>query len=188
MERVLLARRVIGDGAGLFIDGNGAYSAAEAIRFMRAIEPARVTWLEEPVTSDDLTGLCDVRAAIDADVTAGEYGFDEMYFQRMCASGAVDCLQVDATRCGGYTGWLAAAAIAWSHCLDVSAHCAPYLHAPLCAATQRARHIEWFHDHVRIESVLFSGSGAARDGHLALNAGPGLGLALDAAQWRKWTG
>lgn len=187
VNRVLLARHVIGNSIELFVDGNGAYSVAEAVRFARAVEPATVTWFEEPVTSDDLDGLGLVRLSIDADVTAGEYGFDEVYFRRMCAAGAVDCLQIDATRCGGYTGWLAAANIAWSHCLDVSAHCAPYLHAPVCAATARARHIEWFHDHARIEQALF----AAPDPHAgSLHAGelPGIGLELDENQWRRWTG
>src|SRR5699024_7446027 len=122
------------------------------------------------------------------DVTAGEYGFDEMNFARMCASGAIDCLQIDATRCGGYTGWLAAANVAWSFCLDVSAHCAPYLHAPVCAATTRARHIEWFHDHVRIEQALFTGAQPPEGGAVSVNMSPGTGLELDQVQWERWTG
>ncbi|GHH69024.1 hypothetical protein GCM10017673_18810 [Streptosporangium violaceochromogenes] len=64
----------------------------------------------------------------------------------------------DATRCGGYTGWLDAAAVARAHHLRVSAHCAPSLHLPVAAATPNLRHTEWFHDHVRIESELFGGA------------------------------
>ena len=76
----------------------------------------------------------------------------------MCAAGSVDCLQADATRCGGYTEWLRAAAVAASFELDVSAHCAPNLHAPVAAAVPNLRHIEWFHDHVRIEQLLLRGA------------------------------
>jgi L-alanine-DL-glutamate epimerase-like enolase superfamily enzyme len=94
---------------------------------------------------------------VTADVTAGEYGTDLPYFRRMCAADAVDCLQIDATRCGGYTEWLRAAAVAASFGLTVSGHCAPHLHAPVAAATPNLRHLEWFHDHVRIESMLFDG-------------------------------
>lgn len=131
---------------------------------MQACSDARVTWLEEPVSSDDLAGLRFVRENVDADVTAGEYGSDVDYFQRMCAAEAVDCLQIDATRCGGYTAWLRAAAVAASHELTVSGHCAPNLHAAVAAATPNLRHLEWFHDHVRIEGLAFDGASDATGG------------------------
>jgi len=92
------------------------------------------------------------------DITAGEYGHDLVYFHRMCAAGAVDCLQVDVTRCGGITEFLRAAAVAASHGLDVSGHCAPHLHVAALCAVPNVRHLEWFHDHVRIEAMLFDGT------------------------------
>ena len=119
---------------------------------MQAAPPTWTSrWFEEPVSSDDLAGLREVRDAVRADVTAGEYGYDLVYFRRMCAAGAVDCLQVDASRCGGITEWLRVAAVAAAHDLEVSGHCAPHLHAHVAAATPNLRHLEWFHDHVRIE-------------------------------------
>jgi L-alanine-DL-glutamate epimerase-like enolase superfamily enzyme len=75
----------------------------------------------------------------------------------MVAAEAVDCLQIDATRCGGYTCWLRAASIAVASGLDVSAHCAPAIHAQICGSVPNLRHIEYFHDHVRIEEMLFDG-------------------------------
>jgi L-alanine-DL-glutamate epimerase-like enolase superfamily enzyme len=75
----------------------------------------------------------------------------------MCSAGAVDCLQIDATRCGGYSGFLTAAAVADAHGLHVSSHCAPNLHAPVCAAVPNLRHVEWFADHVRADQQLFDG-------------------------------
>lgn len=114
-----------------------------------------VRWFEEPVSSDDLDGLREVRDQVPADVTAGGYGTDIGYFRRTCA--AVDCLRIDATRCGGYTELLRSAAVAASFGLTVSGHCAPRLHAPVAAATPDLRHLEWFHDHIRIESMLFDG-------------------------------
>ena len=92
------------------------------------------------------------------DVTAGEYGYDLAYFHRMCAAGAVDCLQVDVTRCGGITELLRTAAVAASQGFDVSGHCAPHLHVAALAAIPNLRHLEWFHDHVRIETMLFDGT------------------------------
>jgi L-alanine-DL-glutamate epimerase-like enolase superfamily enzyme len=71
--------------------------------------------------------------------------------------GAVDVLQVDVTRCLGITGFLAAAAAAAASQVDVSAHCAPQVSAHAATAVHRLRHLEYFHDHVRIESMLFDG-------------------------------
>jgi L-alanine-DL-glutamate epimerase-like enolase superfamily enzyme len=158
LARIARAREIIGPDVELYVDANGGYQRKQAVRMAQAMADWDVRWFEEPVSSDDLDGLREVRDRAAADVTAGEYGTDIAYFQRMCAVGAVDCLQIDATRCGGYTEWLRSAAVAAGFGLSVSGHCAPNLHAPVAAATQNLRHLEWFHDHVRIESMLFDGS------------------------------
>ena len=158
LARMRQARETIGPDVDLFVDANGAYSAKQAVRVMAAAAELGVVWFEEPVSSDDLAGLALVRSRVDADVTAGEYGTDLFYFRRMCEAGAVDCLQVDASRCGGATAWARAAAVAAAFNLDVSGHCAPHLHAHLAAATPNLRHLEWFADHVRIERELFEGT------------------------------
>jgi L-alanine-DL-glutamate epimerase-like enolase superfamily enzyme len=129
-----------------------------------------------------------VRDAVDADVTAGEYGTDLYYFRRLCESGAIDCLQVDASRCGGITEWLRAAAVAASFGLEVSGHCAPHLHVHAAASIPNLRHLEWFHDHTRIESMFFDGTLDPRGGTLTPNPdAPGHGLTLragDIAEYR----
>ena len=182
VARMRRAREVIGPDAELYVDANGGYRRKQAVRVLREAADSGVTWFEEPVSSDDLEGLAMVRAAVDADVTAGEYGTDVTYFRRMCEARAVDCLQVDATRCGGYTEWLRAAAVAASFGLDVSAHCAPNLHAPVAAATPNVRHLEWFHDHVRIESELFTGALDPAGGQVRPHPDrPGHGMDLDEA-------
>jgi L-alanine-DL-glutamate epimerase-like enolase superfamily enzyme len=115
LARTAFARAVIGDDVALFVDANGGYSRKQAVQMGRALtDAADISWFEEPVSSDDLAGLRSVREALTVDVAAGEYGYDETYFARMLAAGAVDCLQIDVTRCGGYTAWLRAAAVAGS--------------------------------------------------------------------------
>jgi L-alanine-DL-glutamate epimerase-like enolase superfamily enzyme len=156
--RLAAARDTIGPECELYADANGAYSATQAIRLMHAAAELDVRWLEEPVSSDDLAGLARVRQMVGADIAAGEYGYDLTYFQRMCTAGAVDCLQADVTRCGGITEWLRVAALAAAHHLELSGHCAPHLHAHVGAAIPNLRHLEWFHDHVRIETLLFEGT------------------------------
>ncbi len=172
VDRVALVRTLLGDGVGLLVDANGGYSRKEAVRIGRLLTADYdVVWFEEPVSSDDLEGLRAVRDLVTADVTAGEYGYDEAYFQRMLQAGAVDCLQVDATRCGGYTAFLRAAAVAATHQLQVSAHCAPNLHAPVAAAVPNLRHVEYFHDHSRLDPLLFDGVAAPVRGTLRPEAG-----------------
>ena len=179
-ERISRARRSVGDAVELYVDANGAYTRKQAVRLARHLDAKGVTWFEEPVSSDDLTGLAHIRAAIGADVTAGEYGYTLPYFHHMLAADAVDCLQADATRCGGLTVWLRAAALAEARGLQISGHCAPHLHAHAAAAVPNLRHLEWFHDHVRIENLLFDGtldpSGGAL--HPGASGAPGHGLTL----------
>ncbi|MFC3351189.1 enolase C-terminal domain-like protein [Streptomyces echinoruber] len=185
LRRVARARAVVGDAAELYVDANGGYGAKQAVRVARALAGEGVTWFEEPVSSDHLTTLKAIRERTEADVAAGEYGYTLPYFEHMLAAGAVDCLQADATRCGGITIWLRAAALAQARGLDLSGHCAPHAHAHAAAAIPNLRHLEWFHDHVRIERLLFAGSaglldpagGSLTPGH---DGTPGLGLTLDA--------
>ena len=112
LDRMRQARSIIGDDTELFVDANGGYTRKQAIRMMAAAADLDVRWFEEPVSSDDLDGLREIRDAVSADVTAGEYGYDLYYFRRMCAAGAVDCLQADVSRCGGITEFIRVAAVA----------------------------------------------------------------------------
>ena len=179
LERMAQARKIIGPESELFIDANGGYQRKQAVRVMSAAADLDVRWFEEPVSSDDLDGLREVRDAVQADVTAGEYGYDLTYFRRMCAAGAVDCLQADVSRCGGITEWLRAAAVAAAGGLQVSGHCAPNLHAHVAAAAPNFRHLEYFHDHVRIESMFFDGALTPSGGALRPDRSrPGLGLSV----------
>ena len=188
LARIAFARNVIGPDAELYVDANGGYTRKQAVRMAHAMAPYGVTWFEEPVSSDDLDGLREVRAAVRADVTAGEYGWDLYYFRRMCEAGAVDCLQADVSRCGGITEWLRVAAVAASYGLEISGHCAPHLHAHAAAAVPNLRHLEWFHDHVRIESTLFDGTLDPSGGVIRPDpAAPGLGMTFrdaDAERYR----
>jgi L-alanine-DL-glutamate epimerase-like enolase superfamily enzyme len=144
-----------------------------------------VVWFEEPVSSDDLTGLAAVRAAVRCDVAAGEYAADLYELIRLCP--VVDCLQLDVTRCGGYTGWLRGAAVAQAHNLQISAHCAPALHAPVAAAVPNLRHVEWFIDHACLEPLLVDGAPTVHHGALQLDdhaPGHGMTIAARAADHR----
>jgi L-alanine-DL-glutamate epimerase-like enolase superfamily enzyme len=187
VERIGQARAVIGDSAELYVDANGAYTAKQAVRAFEAAQELRPAWFEEPVSADHLDGLRTVREAVSADVAAGEYGTDLFYFQRLCQADAVDCVQVDVSRCGGITQWLRIAALVAAYGLQVSGHCAPHLSAHAAAATENFRHLEWFHDHVRIERKFFDGTLDPAGGAIAPDAHtPGNGLSLRTADTEKY--
>jgi L-alanine-DL-glutamate epimerase-like enolase superfamily enzyme len=176
LGRVTLARQTVGDRVSLYVDANGGYDAGQAVRVAGRLDDLGVTWFEEPVSSDDHVGLRRVRESVTPDVTAGEYGDSLAYFAHLLAADTVDCVQIDVTRCGGYTEWLRIAALAASHGLEVSAHCAPALHAPVAMATPNLRHLEWFEDHVRIEARFLEGFPSPSDGTIEPSPGVGHGL------------
>jgi L-alanine-DL-glutamate epimerase-like enolase superfamily enzyme len=169
----------------LMVDANGGYSIGQAKRVGAALDDLGVVWFEEPVSSDDVAGLGQVRNRLRCDVTAGEY-IAELYDAQALVP-VVDCLQLDATRCGGYTGFLRASALAQAANLQVSAHCAPSLHTPVAAAVPNLRHVEWFADHARLEPLLVDGVPLAEDGALHWSgtaAGHGMQLSPGADQYR----
>ncbi|MDG4864978.1 enolase C-terminal domain-like protein [Streptomyces sp. T-3] len=180
LARVAAARQVIGPQGELYVDAKGAYTRKQAVRVGAALAELQVGWFEEPVCSDDLRGLRLVRDAVVCDVAAGAYGHDLPWFARMIP--AVDCLQADATRCGGLTEWLRAAALAQAHGLEISASGAPHAHAAAAASVPNLRHIEWFHDHARIELMFFDGVLDPVGGSVRPDAGVGHGLTLRAEE------
>lgn len=179
-RRVAVAKSAIGGDAQLFVDANGAYGVKQAITLAEVFKAeADIGWFEEPVSSDDLAGMGQVREAVPAglDVAAGEYGWDLDYFRRMLSSRSVDVQQADASRCGGITGFLRVGTLCDAHHIDLSGHCAPSLHLHAACAVPQLRHLEWFHDHVRIEHMLFDGAPRPQGGAIRPDLSrPGLGL------------
>ncbi|HWF57768.1 MAG TPA: enolase C-terminal domain-like protein [Candidatus Dormibacteraeota bacterium] len=189
LARVRAARAAIGDDAELFVDANGAYDRKRALRLGHVFaEELGVTWFEEPVTSDDLEGLAALRRDLPLEVTAGEYGYHLEYFQAMLSAQSVDVLQADIGRCAGVTEWLRVAATSAAFKIPFSAHCGPSIHAHAATVPPNLRHIEYFHDHVRVDHLLFDGvlepeAGALRPADDRL----GMGLTLrvsDAERFR----
>jgi L-alanine-DL-glutamate epimerase-like enolase superfamily enzyme len=189
--RVAAAREAIGD-AGLMVDANGAYGFEEAARLGERFADLGVTWFEEPVPILDLTNLRLLRGRLPSgmELSAGEYGYELDYFRRLLEARAVDVLQADVTRCGGMTGFLAVSALCQAFGMQLSSHTAPALSVHPAVALQPVRHAEYFHDHARVENMLFEGVAQPVDGNLAPDTSrPGLGLELkrrDAGEYLVW--
>ncbi|MDR5815150.1 MULTISPECIES: enolase C-terminal domain-like protein [unclassified Caballeronia] len=178
-HRVAVAREAIGAQAGLFVDANGALTRKQALHCAQIFAEQAVEWFEEPLSSDDIAGLASLRGVLPArmELAAGEYGYTLDDFRVLLDNAAVDVLQADVTRCGGITGFLRAATLCDAFHLPLSAHCAPAMHLHVACAAPRLRHQEWFHDHVRIEQMLFDGAPRAVDGAITPDLSrPGCGL------------
>jgi L-alanine-DL-glutamate epimerase-like enolase superfamily enzyme len=156
-RRVAVAKKAIG-AATLFVDANGAYAVKQALELAACFAEHEVGWFEEPVSSDDLRGLRVIRERAPAvmDIAAGEYAYTTWYARAMLEAGV--------TRCGGVTAFLQIAALCEAFQIDLSGHCAPALHVHVACAAPRLRHLEWFHDHVRIEHMLFDGAPIPKNG------------------------
>lgn len=181
VERVRAAREAIGAQSELFVDANGAYARKQASTLAQSFAERGVSWFEEPVAAWDFEGLAGVRdhAPATMEISAGEYGYDPPHFAELIDRRCVDVLQADATRCGGFTGFLAVDGLCLTKSMPLSTHCAPYLHLHVATATKMLRHAEFFHDHVRIERMFFDGARETVDGALLPDLSrPGIGLEL----------
>jgi L-alanine-DL-glutamate epimerase-like enolase superfamily enzyme len=189
LGRVDEVRSVAGPNIEVMVDGNGAYAVQDALEWADRFRERSVSYFEEPLSSQDLAGLAELRRRAPAGmaIAAGEYGWNLPYFERMLDAGAVHILQADVTRCGGITNLLRVDGLCQARNLPFSAHCAPAISAHACCAMQTVLHIEYFFDHYRIERTLFEGTLDPSDGLLTPDrARPGLGLELrrdDAARY-----
>ncbi len=187
--RVELVQSVAGPDVEVMVDGNGAYTRQEALLWGECFRDQGVRYFEEPLSSQDLDGLAEVRQRAPAGlaIAAGEYGWNLPYFHQMLSAGAVHILQADVTRCGGITNMLRIDGLCQARNLPFSAHCAPAISAHACCAMQSVLHIEYFFDHYRIEGMLFDGTLDPREGLLTPDRGrPGLGLELKRDEARRY--
>ena len=189
-ERLSVARDAVGGEVELMVDANGAYERWEAREWAHRLRSEwGVAYLEEPLSSDDLEGLRQLRQGAPAGlaIAAGEYVWGLHECARMLQAGAVDILQADVTRCGGITSMLRIDGLCTAHNTTFSAHCAPAVSAHACCGMETVRHIEYFHDHSRIEGMLFAGTLDPTGGFLEPDRDrTGLGLELrrlDAAEF-----
>jgi L-alanine-DL-glutamate epimerase-like enolase superfamily enzyme len=176
-ERVGAVREAIGEGTELLVDANGAYTRKQALYWAERFAEEGITYLEEPVSSEDREGLRLLRDRGPGGlaIVAGEYEWTLPQLADL--AGCVDILQADVTRCAGITNLLRVDGICKGRQIPFSAHCAPSVSAHACCAVETLAHLEYFHDHVRVEGMLFDGALDPEAGHLRPDPSrPGLGL------------
>ncbi|HEV2093917.1 MAG TPA: enolase C-terminal domain-like protein, partial [Rubrobacter sp.] len=187
--RVGAVREAIGDDVELLVDANGAYTRKQALYWAERFAGDGITYLEEPVSSEDREGLRLLRdhGPGGLAIAAGEYEWTLPQLADL--SGCVDILQADVTRCAGITNLLRVDGVCKGRQVPFSAHCAPAVSAHACCAVETLVHLEYFHDHVRVEDLLFDGVlEPGEGGHLRPDPSrPGLGLELKRSEAARYT-
>lgn len=194
LARVRAARAAIGPGIELMVDAHGTLGVAEAKWFCAQAAELDVRWLEEPVSSDDRAGACEVRRASTIPIAAGESESTCFEFQDLLARGALDVLQPDLAICGGLSEGLRIAALAVAHQRQLAPHCWGSA-ISFVAAQTLALHspagifVEYpmGGDPLLRELPEKPQDLAPRDGQLARPAGPGWGLELKRGAIEKYT-
>jgi L-fuconate dehydratase len=101
VRRLAIARDAVGPEVRLAVDANQRWDVADAVRWMSALESFDLAWIEEPTSPDDILGHAAIRAGIGVPVSTGEHTQNRTMFKQLMQAGAVDLIQIDATRVGG---------------------------------------------------------------------------------------
>jgi L-alanine-DL-glutamate epimerase-like enolase superfamily enzyme len=142
VERIAAMRQHLGDGFPLMADANMTWSADEAIRAARAFAPYDLTWLEEPISPDDVAGHARVARDGGLPIAAGENLRTIWEFRHLIASGGVTYPEPDVTNCGGITAFMKVAHLAECFNLPVTSHGAHDLTVHLLAALPNRSFLE----------------------------------------------
>jgi L-fuconate dehydratase len=102
VRRLRIAREVCGPDIAIAVDANQRWDVAEAIEWMKALAPFDVAWIEEPTSPDDVLGHAAIaRAIAPIPVATGEHIANRVMFKQFLQAGALEVLQLDASRVAG---------------------------------------------------------------------------------------
>jgi L-alanine-DL-glutamate epimerase-like enolase superfamily enzyme len=142
VERVAAMRKHLGDDFPLMVDANMKWTVDEAIRAARAFAPFDLTWLEEPISPDDVAGHARVVREGGLPIAAGENLRTLWDFKHLIASGGVTYPEPDVTNCGGITHFMKIAHLAEAFNLPVTSHGAHDVTVHLLAAVPNRSYLE----------------------------------------------
>ncbi|WP_407174781.1 enolase C-terminal domain-like protein [Bradyrhizobium sp. STM 3562] len=171
-ERVVKGvRALLGPDVALMIDFNQSLDPAEAKRRIARLAPYDLTWVEEPVPQENLTGHAKVRAGSPIPIQAGENWWFPRGFAEAIAAGASDFIMPDLMKVGGVTGWLNIAGQADAASIPMSSHLFAEASAHVLAVTPTAHWLEV----MDLGNAILADPMKIVDGTLTAR-GPGLGL------------
>ncbi|MDP9646869.1 mandelate racemase/muconate lactonizing enzyme family protein [Paraburkholderia caledonica] len=191
-SRVKAAREAIGPDVELMLDcNNGWIDTVQAMQYLRRFEQYDPYFIEEPFSPDDIESHARLTKLTRIPVATAEIGYGRWYHKQLLDMGGASILQTDAAVCGGITEWRRIAAMASGYGIQMCPHWFHDVHAPLVAATQNARYVEFFwDDQVLNFRRLVDRQLTHKEGRVLLHQTPGLGFNFDEAElarYGRWT-
>ncbi len=175
--RLSAVRAAVGDDFRLMVDANQAFHYHEALLRARMLAEVGITWFEEPMPADDLTGHARLAEHSGVPIAVGESLYSPGQFADYMQARACSIVQVDVGRVGGITPWLKVAHMAEAMNLAVCPHFLMELHVSLVCAIPNSWMLEYIPQLDPItETRLDIREGLARPPET-----PGLGIGWDEA-------
>ena len=103
VSRIEAVRSVLGPERLLMVDANQTFSAREALRRGQVYQELGCYWFEEPVRADDVDGLARLATELTIPIASGENNYGKRQFRALFERRAVDIVQPDLRRAGGFT-------------------------------------------------------------------------------------
>jgi mandelate racemase len=170
-RRIKALRKLIGPDVALMLDFNQSLDPAEAKRRITRLAPYDLTWIEEPVPQENLTGHAEVREGSEIPISAGENWWFPRGFAEAIAAGASDFIMPDLMKVGGITGWLGVAGQADAASIPMSSHIMAEASAHVLPVTPTAHYLEY----LDFAGLILAEPTKIVDGTLTAR-GPGLGM------------
>ena len=192
IESVRAVREATGPKVEIGIDVNSAYDAATAIRFCKAVERYDITFLEEPVYPDDIDGYELIRRSQPIPLAAGESEFGIFGFRELLRRRAIDIVQPDIARIGGFTAAMRLGALVHAHNVRYAPHTGFSCGVAQLASIHLAGAVDglWRLEEMFIQNplaeIFTEPLPKAAKGVVALPQRPGLGLTLDKKKIAKY--
>lgn len=174
----------------IMVDANSAYSEIrEAVKLSEICDQYNVRWLEEPLPSDNLTALAELRARSPVEIAGGENDFSLFRFKEILDAGAYDIVQPDATRCGGILQCRKIAVLAEAYGVQSIPHIFGFglvmaANLQVIATSYNSSYMEYplYPDEFYLLEKLIE----VRDGYAIVPNEPGLGVRLNLSAVEKY--
>jgi L-alanine-DL-glutamate epimerase-like enolase superfamily enzyme len=168
-------RAAVGPGFDIMTDANQGFNRPEVLRRAAAFAPFDLSWLEEPLPAEDVTGHRQLRAQTAIPIAVGESMYHPSQFREYLEQGACSIVQPDVARIGGITPWIKVAHLAEAFDVPVCPHFLMELHVSLCAGVANAAWVEYIPqlDDITTSRIRVEG------GYAYPPSEPGLGIAWD---------
>lgn len=191
---VASVREAMGPNYDLMLECHTRYDTESAIQLCRLVEPFRLTWVEEPIPSDNVDAMAKIRSSTRVPIAAGENIYTRQGYRPFLEKQALSIIQPDMSKTGGLLEARKIAAMAETYFVPAAPHgvaspLATMAYAHVCAVIPNLLMLEWTH-YLNPQYLSLTEPVKLNDGYLEVRDTPGIGVSLndDAVRERTDTG